>query len=80
MERLTVRCAIDASSSNLYTFSPVQVADGTLKVTVTATQLGFPELAEGSMVRPCNVVRLYEFGNSGNELLVSTLGAGSDPD
>ena len=63
-----------------YNFSPIQVADGKLTLTLTATDIGFPELPEGTVVRPCNLFRISELGNSPNELFVSTLGMGSDPD
>jgi hypothetical protein len=63
-----------------YNFSPVQVADGKLILKLTAADIGFPELPEGTVVRPCNLFRISELGNGTNELFVSTLGSGSDPD
>lgn len=65
---------------DLYNFSPVTVADGDLDIELTGTQFGVPEQTEGTLIRPCNVIRITDMANPGNELLVSTLNSGSDPD
>ncbi len=78
--RVEVALAIGtAGMCQLYT-TLATVDNGDLSLDLTGTDIGFPEQPEGTMVRPCNLIRLYQNGVGGNELLVSTLGAGSDPD